>query len=319
MLRLGFRGYLNKEVMKNYVLLAMSIFMFSVVSCKDDKNSNAPVRETILKGSTSIIVDETLLPIIEDQIEVFESAYDATITAVPRSEAEAIRSFTQDTANIVILARKLTDQELKIFEQKKIIAKQTKFASDGIALIANQRSKDSVIDMASVVAFMKGEKSTAIKGLVFDNPNSSTARYITEMASLKALPESGVFSFSTNSEAIKFISENEGMIGVVGLNWLVEPTEDNQSILKNVKVLGVKGIGGTEFVTPSQNNIAEGRYPLARDLFIINAQGFAGLGMGFGSFITGERGQRIILKSGLLPVRMPGRKIIIKDNKSQKK
>jgi phosphate transport system substrate-binding protein len=32
--------------------------------------------------------------------------------------------------------------------------------------------------------------------------------------------------------------------------------------------------------------------------------------MGFASFVAGDIGQRIILKSGLLPVRMPGRNII---------
>jgi phosphate transport system substrate-binding protein len=52
---------------------------------------------------------------------------------------------------------------------------------------------------------------------------------------------------------------------------------------------------------------------LARDLYIINCQGYSGLGMGFAS-VAGDIGQRIILKSGLLPVRMPGRNIIIKSN-----
>lgn len=294
------------------VFTLLLVISLAFASCKENADNKVDTRETILKGSTSIIVDETLLPIVEDQIQVFESAYDATITAVARSEAEAIRSFTEDTANIIILARKLNTQELKVFEQKQIIVKQTKFASDGIALIANTKSKDSIIDMASVVALLKGDKSTGIKGLVFDNPNSSTARYLTELAGISTLPESAAFSFSTNSEAINFIAENEGMVGVVGLNWLVDQNEESQQMLNNIKVLGVKGINGSEYVKPSQNNIAEGRYPLARDLFIINAQGFAGLGMGFGSFITGERGQRIILKSGLLPVRMPSRKIIIK-------
>ncbi len=57
----------------------------------------------------------------------------------------------------------------------------------------------------------------------------------------------------------------------------------------------------------------EVKYPLARDLFIINCQGYSGLGMGFASFIAGEIGQRIVLKSGLLPVRTPGRKLKIRN------
>jgi phosphate transport system substrate-binding protein len=41
--------------------------------------------------------------------------------------------------------------------------------------------------------------------------------------------------------------------------------------------------------------------------------------MGFSSFIAGDIGQRIVLKSSLLPVRTPGRKLqirneLIKDN-----
>jgi phosphate transport system substrate-binding protein len=45
---------------------------------------------------------------------------------------------------------------------------------------------------------------------------------------------------------------------------------------------------------------------------LLNYQGYQGLGMGFASFIGGEIGQRIILKSGLVPVRIPGRNIKIR-------
>jgi phosphate transport system substrate-binding protein len=41
--------------------------------------------------------------------------------------------------------------------------------------------------------------------------------------------------------------------------------------------------------------------------------------MGFGSFLSGERGQRIILKSGLLPERTPGRKILIRNTITKNK
>jgi phosphate transport system substrate-binding protein len=45
---------------------------------------------------------------------------------------------------------------------------------------------------------------------------------------------------------------------------------------------------------------------------MLNYQGKAGLGMGFASFIAGEIGQRIILKSGLVPVKIPSRNIIVR-------
>ena len=90
-------------------------------------------------------------------------------------------------------------------------------------------------------------------------------------------------------------------------------------MLIKVNVLSVKGVSGKNYYAPTQNNIAEGKYPLARDLYIINGQGYSGLGMGFASFVAGDIGQRIILKSGLLPVRVPGRKIIIRNKISNEK
>jgi phosphate transport system substrate-binding protein len=58
---------------------------------------------------------------------------------------------------------------------------------------------------------------------------------------------------------------------------------------------------------------------LARELYIVNCQGFSGLGMGFASFVAGDIGQRIILKSGLLPYKVPPRKLSIRNQISNDK
>nr|MBP6550565.1 substrate-binding domain-containing protein [Flavobacterium sp.] len=107
--------------------------------------------------------------------------------------------------------------------------------------------------------------------------------------------------------------------GVLGLNWLTQPMPDMQQFVDQVNVLSVKGLAGQKYYEPSQNNIAEGKYPLARDLYIINGQGYSGLGMGFASFVAGDIGQRIVLKSGLLPAKVPGRKINIRNEISNDK
>jgi phosphate transport system substrate-binding protein len=174
-----------------------------------------------------------------------------------------------------------------------------------------------LLALKDVILFMQGSAQTTVKGLVFDNPNSSTARYMNKLAGIEELPKEGVYSFKLNKDVVKFVSENDGMIGIVGLNWLYQPSPDMEGLIKNINVLSVKGEGSEEFVSPTQNNLAEGKYPLARDLYIINCQGSFGLGMGFASFVAGDIGQRIILKAGLLPVRMPPRKVIFK-NKSNK-
>lgn len=300
--------------MKNFAVVPCFVFFsFFLVfsSCKKSEDQKK-VKETIIKGSVTILVDETIKPIIEDQVEVFESFYPAKIILDVKSEKEVVRSLINDSSSIAVLSRKLTLEEHKIFDNKKIIPKATFFATDGIALISNKKNKDTLIALNDIIAFMKGKSQNAIKGLVFDNPNSSTVRYMNDLAGIKESPEKGTFSFKTNEEVIKFVSENEGMIGVVGLNWLYQPTGIMKGIVKKISVLSVKGTSGNEFYPPSQNNIAEGKYPLARDLYIINCQGSSGLGMGFASFVAGEQGQRIVLKSGLLPFRTPSRQIKVR-------
>jgi len=296
-------------MIRKYKVLAIVSFLFLFVAC--DKKEQK--KETILKGSTTILVDETLTPIVEDQVEVFESKYDATIKLKSNSEAETINSLFNEKSSIAILSRKLTNEELKIFEQKKVTPKITEFATDAIAFISNKSNKDTLIALQDVINFMQGKSNTTIKGLVFDNPNSSTVSYMNNLAGLKTLPEVGAFSFKNNEEVIKFVSQNDGMIGVVGVNWLTQPNQNMLEYVRNVNVLSVKGLQGSGYYEPSQNDLGEGKYPLARDLYIINCQGYSGLGMGFASFVAGDIGQRIILKSGLLPVRVPGRNIRIRN------
>jgi phosphate transport system substrate-binding protein len=297
---------------KKYILLIFICILFAYCNQKDKTTAND---ETILKGTATIFVDETLTPIVEDEIMVFESKYDAKINLVSKSESEVLNSLFDKKATIAVLARNLSKKELNIFEERKIVPKITKFATDAIAFVSNKSSNDTLLALSDVVGFMKGERNSKIKGLVFDNPNSSTVRYVTALAGLSALPEKEVYSFKTNNEVLKFVSENNGMIGIVGVNWLSQPNPSMDKIIKNTNVLNVKGIDGKGFYAPSQNNLAEETYPLVRDLYIINCQGSSGLGMGFASFVAGDIGQRIVLKSGLLPVKIPTRKLNIIRNK----
>jgi phosphate transport system substrate-binding protein len=299
-----------------FKLIVAFCVLFLAISC--NKSADA-TQETILKGNATLLVDATLMPVMEDQVQIFESRYEATIKMNAQSETEVIQSLVKDTSSIAVLSRKLNADEMKIFANRKIIPKITPIAIDAVSLITNKNSNDTLVDIRDVIDFMNGKLSPKIKGLVFDNPNSSTVRYMNTLAGLTSIPQKGVFSFGTNNEVIKFVSQNEGMIGVVGLNWLTQPRPEMQPYVDKVAVLSVKGKNQNDFYAPDQNNIAEGKYPLARELYIVNCQGFSGLGMGFASFVAGDIGQRIILKSGLLPYKVPPRKLSIRNQISNDK
>nr|WP_294929830.1 substrate-binding domain-containing protein [uncultured Flavobacterium sp.] len=300
-------------MLKYVKILGLIIFIFLFAMC-NQKSKNGLNQDTILKGSVTITVDETVKPIVDDQIAVFEGTYyDAKISVKAKSEAELINDLLNQKTKVVITARDLTQEEKNKFVKFKINPRVTPFATDAIAFISNKSNNDTLIALKTVIDFMKGIQNPKIKGLVFDNPNSSTVRFMKNLANIKAIPDEGVFSFKTNEEVIKFVSENDGMIGVVGVNWLSQPSPDMQQIISKINVLSVKALKGNGYYSPTQNDIAEQKYPLARELYIINCQGYSGLGMGFASFIAGDIGQRVVLKSGLMPIRTPGRKLQIRN------
>jgi len=304
----------NKKIL--FLILVPVLILGIVISCvKKDKND--PKSDTIIEGKTTILVDETLMPIVEDQVTIFETQYDAKITLLPKSEKESVIDFTNEKSGIIVLSRELNKEETAIFNQKKIKPRTTAFAIDAITFIKNTKSNDTLIDLKEVIDYLKGTKNS-IKGLVFDNPNSSTVSYLCRLAKIESLPSEGVFSFKTNDEVIKHVSENDGMIGVVGINWLTQPKAAMQKYVSSVKILSVK-TADNKYVYPSQENIGSRAYPLARVLYIINCQGYEGLGMGFASFIAGEIGQRIITQSGLSPMREPSRNIRIRNQIENKK
>lgn len=281
-----------------------------VFSCQKKGDSQL---DTIIEGKATIYVDESILPIIEDEEAVFETQYNAKLHLVPKSENEVLNAMFNDTATIAVLTRNLTKEELKVFQSKKINPKITPFATDAVALIRSKSSNDTLVALQDVISFIKGTPSGNIKGLVFDNANSSTVRYMSDLAGVSVSNQKNIFSFKTNQEVIKYVAANEGMIGVIGINWIFQPPLDLQETVDKVNILGVKGIDSAQFEFPTQDNLAQGKYPLARHLYIVNCQGYSGLGMGFASFLGGERGQRIILKSGLVPERVPTRKIVIRN------
>jgi phosphate transport system substrate-binding protein len=298
--------------MKGIYFIFISSLFFVISSCQ---NNSGSVQQSYTSGFEQILVDESFAPIIEDQEYLFESTYpDAKLDLLLKSENELLNLFLNDSVQVAVLSRLLTPQETKHFEARNIKIRVNRFAIDGIALITKNPAKDSLILVQDIIKVLKGSDSS-IQSLVFDNANSSTVRYFKELAGVNNLPAKGVYALKSNSEVIRYVHDNPGAIGVVGVNWMVQPPVDLENIVGDLKILGVKnlsGLAGSDgFYKPNQNDIALGLYPLTRSLYVINCEGGAGLGTGFASFLAGERGQRVVLKSGLLPDSIPSRQINI--------
>jgi len=300
---------------KRSIVLIAAVFVSATVfqACKQSKPSNKNT-DTFMTGHADFLIDESCAPIVDEEAYVFTASYrDAKPRLIYKTENELLRLLLTDSIRFAIMTRTLTAEETKIMAERKLPPETNRFAIDAIALIVQQGSKDTTITVSALKAMLNGTLKTN-KSLVFDNPNSSLVRYLKDLAGTKDLNAKSVYALKSNKEVIRYVSEHPDAIGITGFAWLDDPDADYADAVKKVKIIGVKDDGrkvDAGFTKPSQETLALKQYPLTRSLYIIDCTGRQGLGAGFASFIMSDSGQRIILKSGLLPDVMPGREVNI--------
>lgn len=304
--------------MRKASALALALLLtFACLSCKRKTNKDT-VGDSRTSGKTTILVDETYAQILDDQIAVFKSDYpSATIAVVAGNENEIIPRFRKGEIKMLVLSRMLKPGEDNFYKQKQSRIYTDRFAIDGLALIVKKNDADSTITAEQAYDIMKGTSKTG-KKLVFDNAYSSTIRYFIDSAKIKQLPKEGVYTLKTTNDVIKYVAENEGYIGVIGVNWLLKNVKVSSPFLSGVKALAVKNLAGKNgsdaYYKPTQENLINGKYPFLRNVYLINAEGTNGLGTGFATWLSSPRGQLIVLKSGLGPHKVAEREFNFKTN-----
>lgn len=299
--------------MRNFgFILIVTLF----AACNDAAKEGAVV-QTRTSGSAKILVDESFASIITDQVTVFNSDYqDAEFNIVAGNENKIVPDFLNDSMGVIILSRMLHADEDKVYRNRGIIPKTSRFAIDGIALITNKDNIDTNITAEQVIDILNG-RSTDGRSLVFDNAYSSTLRYFKDLAKIKEIPAKGVYTLQTNNDVIKYIAANKNFIGVVGVNWLIANNVKMSDYIAKVKMMGVRKLKDKKnsdlFYRPTQINLIDGIYPFLRNVYIINCEGRDGLGTGFANWLMSQRGQLIVLKSGLGPHKMMPREFNLKN------
>lgn len=290
------------------------VVMVAFIMC-NRKSGKLKENDTAISGKAFLMADESFKPILEEEQYVFKSLYpDTKPELLFKPESEVIKLLLSDSIRTAILSRELNAEEVASLTSRTLPPETTPFAHDAIAIIINERSNDTLITVDELKKVLNGKLMTD-KNVVFDNPNSSLVRYLKELSGSKELKQKNIYALNNNKDVITYVSENPNAIGIVGFNWLNEPDDDYAAAAGKVKIVAVKGNdsdkASTQYFKPSQVTLALKQYPLSRNLYYINCTGREGLATAFADFLHSDRGQRIILKSGLLPDSIPSREINI--------
>lgn len=294
-------------------------------------------------GSATIFCDDGFRNILDEEIEVFEYSYpDASIIPFYVSEGEAVDSLMADATQAIISTRELTKEQIEYLKSKfKRVVRQNAIAVDAVALITNKKNPVDALSMSEIGDIMNGKitkwsqlagnDTTAIK-VVFDHAESSTVSYLKE----KFLPEGAklsetvnAFAQENNAAVFDVVKTDPNALGVISVSCLgddlskakdipidkrmADYQNENDTVATNltteVKILKVSNpTEENDFspvsYKPYQAYIYTGEYPLVRKIYMVSTASNSTVLHSFYVFMTGFVGQKIITKTGILPIHM---------------
>jgi len=305
-----------------YSIVGLTI-VFGLFSC-EDKPKNGRT-DTYSSGAITFTSDESFHPIIDEEIEVFESIYrQAKVTPIYTDEIEAINLLLSDSVMLAITSRRFTKEEFENLKARNFAPREIPLAYDGLALIVNNANKDTCISVNNIKKVLSGEAtkwSDIVPGskrgdiiVCFDNAKSSTVHYcVDSLLNGKPINSPNITAAKTSEEVIHYVERTENAIGIIGSNWLNDKRDTtNITFKKNITVMSVSRLDDATAYNsskPYQYYLYSGKYPLVRTVYALLNDPYNGLPWGFAHFIESYKGQLIIKKSGMLPY-MIGTQII---------
>ena len=307
-----------------YIAAIFSSLLF--ISCRSGEKKYYGTTST--SGTITLMCDNSFENIMEQEISVFEYIYPkAHILARYIPQQDAIDSLMQGKSKAIVVARDLTKQERDYLTQKRYVVKSHKIAVDALALIVNPENTMDVITKEELSDILLGKvknwnelepnKTGDIK-VVFDDESSSTVKYMRDSLMNGQKFGDNVFAQGSIQGVFDAVKQHKNAIGVIGVSWITSDMKQNissEELTKqitdeapstvaqfdnSVKVLRVMNKSAVA-CKPYQQNIYDGSYPLFRQIYMIITSQNGTLQHGFYSFVTSRNGQKIILKTGIMP------------------
>jgi phosphate transport system substrate-binding protein len=311
---------------KQLKLISCLVILTLITSCQTKPKDGHT--DTYTSGKITIAADESFEPIVQEEIDVFQGLFPST-KIVPKylTEVDAINLLLKDSVRVAFTSRTLTPEELNSFHSRKFYPKAIKIATDGLALIVNKNNPDTLITVNEIRKILTGKVNrwkeiypkSRLKDflIVFDNPNSSTVRFAMDSICKGVAISNKVKALRTNKQVIDFVAKTPHAIGIIGVNWLSNDNDTTgPSFNKRITVMSVSNEEQHTAVScykPYQAYLYYGNYPLTRSIYILLNDPRNALPWGFSTFVSSDKGQKIILKSGLVPATQPVRIVEIKD------
>ena len=307
-----------------------------LVSCQTDSKKKSPT-DTPVSGTIQIAVDEAFTPIMLPEITAFQGHYPkARIVARYVSQEKAFDLLLKDSVRMVVASRSFNQAEKDYFKSITISPKSLKIATDAIGVVLHKSNSDTLFTLNRLRDILtrpglnwkslSGKGKETMPELVLDKEGSSNFSSLLQQLNMKEsdIKIKKVFT-GGDREVINYVNQHPEAIGFMGVGWISDPDDPTQTRFRNgirvahlmsdsVAALMAKdpALFDESYFQPLQAYLAQGFSPLVRDVYVSSREARSGLATGFTAWLASDKGQRIILKAGLLPATMPVRIVKIK-------
>lgn len=315
------KSYLKyKKALNLFTLIWLSFVVSFYISCSSGVNGKK--ENTLTTGEVVIYADEAYTQILKDQRFIYQMKYpESDIKFVFTGEDEATELLLNEKIQIAVVSEEPSQKAKDYFKKKGFALSICPIAKDGIVLVVNKNSPLSQLTRAQLTQLLSG-KITTWKELVpastmneklilgFNIKGSGIIRYFRKnYLEVSEDFSSNCATFDGTMSMLDSVSKYPNIVGFIPYNFISDKDDSlARAIKQNFKFISLESLkDSSEFVLPSQSSIADSAYPLVRRVLVINHEGKSGLGTGFVIYMASHKGQRLMLKAGMVPAVMPGR------------
>jgi len=284
------------KITKKNLLLIGSILLVAALTaaCSGTSTPGAPIPEPTAEISTvSVTGSTTVQPLAEKLAEAFMTENTGIrIDVQGGGSSVGVKAAGEGTSNIGMASREIKDSEMVDFPNLKVFV----IARDGIAIVAHPDTKVSDLTVEQVRDIFSG-KVTNWKEFGGEDQNivvvsreegSGTRAAFEEMVMGKDVMITASAILQPSNGSIRTtVSTTPFSIGYMSFGYLDE----------TVKSLSING------VAPTEQNAADGTYPIVRPLNMLTNGEPTGAVKAFLDFILSEAGQKLVSEDGYIPVK----------------
>jgi len=244
----------------------------------------------VVKGST------TVLPIVQAEAEAYMKSHPGVnISLSGGGSGDGIKALIDKSTDIANSSRELKPEETSLAGKKGVRPILHSIAMDAIVPVVNPRNrvKNLTIDQLSQIYQGRIRNWKEVGGenlpIVVVSRDSSSGTFESwgqlVLHGAKVTPRAQMQASS--GAVVQVISKNKYAIGYIGIGYLN----------KSVKPVAVNGVPAT-----TQTAVTR-QYPVSRPLYMVTNGEQRGEAAGFVKFVLGKEGQKIVEKTGFVPLK----------------